>query len=489
MAQTGSQNANGASESIETRLFINGKFQPSSDGKTFDLINPFTRKSVAEVSQATEEDVNKAVAAAKAAFPAWRDLSPAGRGAYLHKLAALIRESSQEFARLESLSTGKPVSQYIDASAAADSFSYFAEAGWTVQGTSSLNTPGHFNMTVKQPYGVVACIIPWNVPMAFFAFKAAPALAAGNTVVLKSSEKAPLTSALAAKLIAQAGFPSGVINVVSGFGTPTGSALASHMDVRCLSFTGSSFTGQKIQTAAAASNMKVVHMELGGKSPALIFDDADLESAAQQTQFSVGFLSGQTCMANSRIYVQESVAERFLALFKEKFGAAASLGNPLEQSTSHGPQVDGMQYERVKNYLAIGEKDRKLSRGGDAGDGYFIKPTVFQDVPEDSRIVKEEVFGPVVVINTFKTEEEAIKKANSSEFGLYASVFTKDLDRAVRTSKLLEAGTVGVNCTSPSTAKDMPFGGYKMSGIGREGFMHSLDNFLETKTILIKMSF
>ncbi|KAL4779599.1 aldehyde dehydrogenase domain-containing protein [Aspergillus varians] len=488
MAQNDSQSANGFPEPIETRLFINGEFQSSSDGKEFSLINPFTREQVAEVSQANEEDTNKAVAAAKAAFPAWRDLSPSDRGFYLHRLANLIRESNDEFARLESLSTGKPISAYLDAGIGADAFSYFAEAGWTVQGTSSLNTPGHLNMTLRQPYGVVACIIPWNVPMAFFAFKLAPALAAGNTVVLKSSEKAPLTSAFAARLIAKAGFPPGVINVISGFGTPVGSTLAYHMDVRCLSFTGSSSTGQKIQTAAAASNMKIVHMELGGKSPAIVFDDADLESAAQQTQFSIQFLSGQTCMANSRIYVQESIAEKFLALFKEKFAAGASLGNPLEPATSHGPQVDKLQYERVKSYLAIGEMDGKLSMGGDAGDGCFIKPTVFENVPEDSRIVKEEVFGPVVVINTFKTESEAIEKANASEFGLYASVFTKDLERAVRASKLLEAGTVGVNCTSPSVAKDMPFGGYKMSGIGREGYMHSLDGFLETKSILIKMS-
>ncbi|KAL4911266.1 hypothetical protein BDW74DRAFT_164818 [Aspergillus multicolor] len=478
---------NGTPESVETRLFINGEFRPASDGKTFGLINPFTRESIAEVAQATEEDSNNAVAAAKAAFPAWRDLSPAQRGAYLHKLAALIREHNDEFAQLEALSTGKPVSRYFDAAAGADTFSYFAEAGWTVQGTSSLNTPGHFNMTLKQPYGVVACIIPWNVPMAFFAFKIAPALAAGNTVVLKSSEKAPLTSAFAAKLIAKVGFPPGVVNILSGFGTPAGSTLASHMDVRCLTFTGSSFTGQRIQAAAAASNMKIVHMELGGKSPALIFEDADLENAAAATQFSIQCLSGQTCMANSRIYVQESVAEKFLALFKEKFGGA-SLGNPLDEATTHGPQVDQLQYERVKSYIGIGEQEGKLTLGGDAKDGYFIKPTVFENVPEDSRIVKEEVFGPVVVINTFKTEEEAIEKANATEFGLYASVFTKDLDRAVRASKLLEAGTVGVNTTSPNVAKDMPFGGYKMSGIGREGFMHSLDNFLETKTILIKMS-
>ena len=297
-----------------------------------------------------------------------------------------------------------------------------------------------------------------------------------------------MQSALAARLIEQVGFPPGVVNVISGFGTPAGSSLASHMDVRCLSFTGSSFTGQKIQTAAAESNMKVVHLELGGKSPALVFDDADLESAAQQTSLSIQFFSGQTCMANSRVYVQETVAEKFLALFKESFGAGAILGNPLEPTTSHGPQVDQLQYDRVKSYLAIGEKEGKMSMGGDAGNGLFIKPTVFENVPEDARILKEEIFGPVVVINTFKTEEEAIEKANATEFGLYASVFTKDIDRAVRASKLLEAGTVGVNCTSPFKLNDLPFGGYKMSGIGREGYMHSLDAFLETKTIIIRAS-
>ncbi|KAL4768888.1 Aldehyde/histidinol dehydrogenase [Aspergillus nidulans var. acristatus] len=336
---------NGSGKSVETRLFINGEFQPSSDGKTFSLIDPFTQKSVAEGS-----------------FPG-----------SLKKAQAMPLQPPKQHSR---------------------------------QGTSSLNTPGYLNMTVKQPYGVVACIIPWNVPMAFLAFK----------------------SALAATLIAKAGFPPDVVNILSGFGIPAGSTLASHMDVRCLSFTGSSFTGQRIQAAAAASNMKIVHMELGGKSPALIFDDADLENAAQATQFSIQCLSGQTCMANSRIYVQESVADKFLALFKEKFGSAV-LVNPLESGITHGPQVDELQYERVKSYITIGEQDGNLSMGGDAGNGYFIKPTVFESVPEDSRIMKEEVFGPVVVINTFRTEEEAIKKANASEFGLYASVFTNDLDR------------------------------------------------------------
>ncbi|KAL3258021.1 hypothetical protein ABHI18_006379 [Aspergillus niger] len=332
-----------------------------------------------KLHEANKADVNEAVAGAKAAFPAWRDLSPTQRGKYFHKLASLIREHEQEFARLEALSSGKPVSRYIDASVAADAFSYFAEAGWTVQGSSSWNTPGQLNITSREPYGVVAAIIPWNVPFAFFGIKIAPALAAGNTIVLKSSEKAPLT----------AGFPPGVVNVLSGYGPTTGAILASHMEVRCLSFTGSTQTGRKIQSYAALSNLKTVHVELGGKTPAIIFPDADLESAAAQTSFSVQIFSGQTCNANSRIYVHESVADKFLAMFKSMFGAAV-LGDPLDKETPR-------------------------STGRSNPNGYFIKPTVFENAPEDAQIMKEEVFGPVVVINTFRTEEEVLAKANDSD--------------------------------------------------------------------------
>ena len=290
-----------------------------------------------------------------------------------------------------------------------------------------------------------------------------------------------------AKLIKKAGFPPGVINIISGHGEPSGAALASHMKVRCISFTGSSLTGQKIQVAAAKSNLKQCLMELGGKSPAIVFEDADLESAAAQTQFSIQFNSGQICTANSRVYVHESVADKFIDAFRGKF-EAQTIGDPLDPTTSHGPQIDVKQYNRIKEYLAIGEKDGKLTAGGDATNGYFIKPTIFEDVPAKSRLAQEEVFGPVVVITRFSTEAEVIEKANDTEFGLYASVFTKDLDRAVRLAKALEAGTVGVNCTSPTGAKDGAFGGWKMSGAGREGLLYSLDSFLETKSIVIKTS-
>ncbi|CAG7924155.1 unnamed protein product [Penicillium olsonii] len=479
--------ASALTEPIETRLFINGEFRDSSSKQTFDVVYPYTKEVVAQVQEASAQDVDDAVAAAGAAFPAWRDLSIEKRGSYMQTLSQLILESNAELAKLETLSIGRPISAFFDGGLAAEYFSYFSTAAWSAQGTASLNTPDQLSMTVRQPYGVVGLIIPWNFPLAMFAGKIAPAIAAGNTVVLKSSEKAPLTSLYVAKLIKKAGFPPGVINIISGHGEPAGTALASHMKVRCLSFTGSSITGQKIQAAAAKSNLKHVLMELGGKSPAIVFGDADLDSAAAQTQFSIQFNSGQICTANSRIYVHESVAQEFTKLFREKFGAV-TIGDPLDPATSHGPQIDVKQYERIKEYLAIGEKDGKLTLGGDANDGYFVKPTIFEGVPTDSRLMREEVFGPVVTITPFSTEAEVIEKANDTEFGLYASVFTKDLDRAVRLAKALDAGTVGVNCTSPTGAKDGAFGGYKMSGTGREGLLYSLDSFLETKSIVIKTS-
>jgi len=475
---------------IETRLFINGEFVESSNGKTFNLLSPKSHDLVANVFEASEEDVDRAVAAAKAAQPSWAALTVEERSQYFKKLASLVRDHHDELAKLEALSMGKPVSTFFDAYAFASTFDYYSESGYNMQGTSSLNTPGYVNLTFRQPFGVVAAIIPWNVPLLFFAKKVAPALAVGNTVVLKSSEKAPLTSARIGHFIKEAGFPPGVINIVTGFGNVSGSVLSHHMDVRALSFTGSTRTGRLIQQASSKSNLKTVMLELGGKSPAVVFEDADLEAAAEATQHSIQTNSGQTCMANSRVYVQDTVADKFIDLFKEKFGPV-KVGDPTLKDTNHGPQADKLQYDGVLKYLEIGKKDGKLIMGGNPDsdeNGYFIPPTVFTGLPEDSQMMKEEVFGPVVNINTFKTEEEVMAKANDTEYGLYAAVFTKNIDRAMRFAKGLEAGTVGVNCTSPTTAEDTPFGGYKGSGLGREGLpSYSMDNFLETKTVLIKI--
>ncbi|KUI66325.1 Aldehyde dehydrogenase [Cytospora mali] len=473
------------------RMLINGELVEASDKKTFALYNPATTEKLVDVPEASEDDANAAVAAAKAAFPAWSEMDPAQRGGCLKKLASLIREHHDELALLEAQAMGKPVSQYIDAMAAVNHFDHYAEAWPQIQGHSSLNTPGHVSMTFRQPFGVVAVIIPWNVPLLFLGGKSAPALIAGNTVVLKSSEKAPLACARVAELIKEAGFPPGVFNVLSGHGNPSGAVLSSHMDVRVLSFTGSGRTGRLIQEAAARSNLKKVILELGGKSPALIFEDANLEKAVADTSFSVQNNSGQVCMANSRIYVHKSIASKFIETFQEKFGSVKP-GDPTKRETSHGPQADGIQYKQVMSYIEEGKSGGgKLSFGGkgnlDNMKGYFVDPTVFLDSPEGSRLMKEEIFGPVVNINTFETEEEAIKIANDTEFGLYAAVYTKNLDRALRVAKALESGYVGVNCTSPTTAQDMPFGGYKSSGQGREGWLYSLDNFLEIKTVQIAL--
>jgi len=477
---------------IETRLFINGEFVESSDKKTFDLKSPANLKFLATVHEATKQDVDSAVAAAKAAFPSWSALSPRVRGSYFKKFAALIREHKDELAELEGLSMGKPKGSFMDAEECSRNFDYYAEAGYEVKGTATINSPGYVGMTLRQPYGVAAAIIPWNAPLIFFAKKIAPALIVGNTAVLKSSEKAPLTSIKLAELAQKAGFPPGVLNVITGFGYVSGNALSHHMDVRVISFTGSSRTGRAITAAAAKSNMKNVLLELGGKSPCIIFEDADLDNAVAAAVFSIQANSGQICMASSRVYVQDTIADKFITLYKNKF-SNVKMGNPEEPGVNHGPQADEVQYNTVLKYIESGKKSGgELILGEDKPkeNGYFISPTIFKNTPEDAQIMKEEIFGPVVSINVFSSEEDVLAKANDTEFGLYGSVFTKDLDRALRFAKGMEAGTIGINCSSPTIGVDLPFGGYKSSGIGREGYgaQGSMNEFLETKTIMIKLS-
>jgi aldehyde dehydrogenase (NAD+) len=447
-------------------------------------------------------------------------------------MAELVLSHRDELAKLDALSMGRPVDGYFDADYAGVHFNYFGEAGYAL-GHTSLNTPGFLNMSLKQPFGVVGIIIPcecflksrWrdgprdmvlmrltgNAPLDFFSKKVAPAVAAGNTVVLKSSEKAPLTvspkipvlhaqslthyssqSWRVSKWIEECGFPPGVINVLSGHGHISGNAMSLHMKIRAISFTGSTRTGRAIQIASANSNLKKVVFELGGKGPALVFEDAGLEQAARETEFSIDFNSGQTCMANSRIYVQESIAEKFLVEFK-KLAGSRKMGDPSQKDINHGPQADNAQYENVLKYIEIGkESGGKLELGGDtqptgAAESLTVHPVIFTGQPEDSRIMKEEVFGPVVVINTFETEEEAISKANDTEFGLYAALWTKDLDRALRVGKKLESGMVDVNCASPTGSWDLPFGGWKQSGTGRESLLESMDHFVENKSMYFKV--
>ncbi|KAF3005779.1 hypothetical protein E8E13_007352 [Curvularia kusanoi] len=468
---------------IKTQLLINNQLVPAGDNGTFDLFSPHTGDLVAKVAEATIDDVNNAVEAAQAAFPAWSALSPQQRGAPLKKLAEMHIAEKDELARLDAISMGKPVSTHgIDVNYAVTQYNYFAEAAYP-QGHTSLNSPGFLNMSLRQPFGVVAVIIPWNAPLIFFAKKVAPALAAGNCVV----------SWKVSQWIEKCGFPPGVINVLSGHGQVSGQALSEHMRVRALSFTGSTRTGRAIAIAAAKSNLKKVVFELGGKSPALIFEDADIEQAAKETELSINSNSGQACFASSRIYVQESIKEKFVEAFT-RVAKARKLGDPTVPGVNQGPQADRTQYNTVQKFIALGKDDAgsTIDTGADSTNNDIspnhIHPVIFTDVPEDSKIAKEEIFGPVVIINTFSTESEAIAKANDTEFGLYASLYTKDIERALRVAKKLESGMLGVNCTSPTNSWDLPFGGWKGSGTGRESLLDSMDHYLEHKSVYVRVN-
>ncbi|PGH21287.1 hypothetical protein AJ80_03337 [Polytolypa hystricis UAMH7299] len=505
---------------IETRLFINNEFVTSIGGRKFDVINPATEEVTASVYEAEIPDVDRAVQAAADAFPAWSALGAFQRAECFYRLAELYEQSNTELARLEAVSMGKPVGKYTEGTACARFLRYMAGKAADVQGESSLQTAGYVNVSFRQPYGVCAAIAPWNAPVTALTFKLAPAVLAGNTLVAKSSEKAPLTSLFLARLILRAGFPPGVINILSGTGPLCGAALASHMGIRKLSFTGSVGAGREIKKAAAASNLKNVTLELGGKSPMIVFNDADVQHAAVLSARSTLYNSGQVCTSSSRVYVHASIADDFcrrLVTALEELGAnpplrstpeapgnsaIARLGNPLAKSTVRGPQADKAQFDTIMGYLHGAREsgytiltggDREVLSSGRTGEdahsstGFFIQPTVIFNPPSSSAVMQEEIFGPVVCVAPFESEEEVLRLANDTEYGLYASVFTRDISRALRFVKGLESGAVGVNCTSPFMTHDMPFGGIKQSGEGRELGKRALDEWTEEKSVFIAL--
>ncbi|KAF5556064.1 aldehyde dehydrogenase [Fusarium napiforme] len=480
---------------IETRLFINNEFVNAKSGKLFQVINPANKEVVAQVHEAQEEDVELAVDAAEQAFPAWADLSGFQRASYFYKLADLYERNLDHLAWLEAQSMGRPVSTYKEPIASASFLRYIAGKATDVQGESSLQTANFMSVTLRQPYGVCAAIIPWNAPVTMLTFKAAPALIAGNTLVLKSSENAPLTALFIAKLFKEAGFPSGVFNVLSGFGQPCGQALASHMRIRKLSFTGSVIAGKAIKMAAAQSNLKIVTLELGGKSPLVVFDDADVSKAAKAAAASILLNSGQACIASSRVYVHKNVAARFCdelvkAIEEDGYNPVGN-NHPLCPTTKRGPQATEKQYNSILEYInkAKSSGTTVLTGGNpEPGNGFYIQPTVFYEVDDDDRLMREEIFGPVQCVNTFKDEQEVLQKANDSEFGLYASVFTRDVYRALRFAKYFQSGNVGVNVSSPWMTHDMPFGGIKQSGEGKELGIYSVREWTELKTVYFSMS-
>ncbi|CAG8214274.1 unnamed protein product [Penicillium olsonii] len=480
------------SYNIETRHFIDGEFQGSKSCLTFDLINPTTGERSAEVSAAQAEDVDLAVVAAGRASTSWAKRSASDRRAMMLRICDLIDQNVGEFAYLEAISMGKPVANYVDHIIGTSILRYYAGKGHDIRGFTSLTTDTHLNMTLKQPYGVTAAIIPWNVSLIMLCMKIGPSLIAGNTLVLKSSEKSPLTSLLFARLAKQAGLPAGVLNILSGLGLPCGDSLARHMDVRKISFTGSARTGMLVQRAAAESNLKDCTLELGGKSPLVVLEDSDLEKAAQAAAFSIMFNSGQICMASTRVYVQRPVADQFLTLYKEKIlQVRGRVGDPLDPQTTSGPVADRQQFNSIKSFLGEAKKQGCSFSLGDVPleqRGCFVDPVIIWDPPKNSDIVKKEVFGPVVCVIPFDSEDEAIEQANDSDFGLYASVFTRDINRAIRFAKEFEAGTIGINTTSPYHCENLPIGGMKSSGTGRELGLEGLDIWTETKSVFMDLS-
>ena len=479
------------------KLFIGGRWVESASGRQFGVENPATGESLAAVAEAGAEDVDRAVAAARRSFDSgvWRDLPPAERARALWKVGDMIEERATEFAQLETLDNGMPINDALlfHAPLAAATFRYYA--GWVTKldgATQQVSLPGRYlSYTLREPVGVVGQIIPWNFPLLMAAWKVAPALACGNSVVLKPSEETPLSALLLAELLQEAEVPDGVVNVVPGRGEIAGARLAAHPDVDKVAFTGSTEVGKLIARASADSNLKRVSLELGGKSPNIVFADADLTRAVSGAFFGIFFNQGQVCSAGSRLFVQKKVydetLDELLKTVKE-----TRLGPGIDPVTQMGPLVSKAQQERVLGYITLGNKEgaRMLAGGGrPAGleGGYFVEPTVFADVDGRMTIAREEIFGPVVSAIPFDDEDDLVAKANSTIYGLVAGVWTSDVARAHRVAHALKAGTVYVNCyhiVDPVT----PWGGYKQSGWGRELGPYALDLYTELKNVIVDIS-
>jgi aldehyde dehydrogenase (NAD+) len=475
-----------------TKLLIDNRWIASESGKTFATVNPSTGEEICQIAEADAADVEKAVKAARAAFEhgPWRKMPASERGRLIHRLADLIEQNADELARLESLDNGKPVSvaRAVDVAATVGCYRYFA--GWAdkVQGKTIPIDGDYFCYTRHEPVGVVGQIIPWNFPMLMQAWKLGPALATGNTVVMKPAEQTPLSALRIGELIVEAGFPAGVVNILPGFGPTAGAAIASHMDVDKVAFTGSTEVGHLIMEAAAKSNLKRVTLELGGKSPNIVFADTDLNEAVEGAHFGLFFNHGQCCCAGSRVFVEEKIYDQFV----EKSGARArsrTVGDPFDPKTEQGPQVDQSQFDKIMGYIESGRSEgAKLVCGGDrVGDrGYFIQPTVFADVRDDMKIAQEEIFGPVMSVIPFKNIDEVITRANRTTYGLAAAVWTRDIGKAHAIANGVRAGTVWVNCYNVLDPR-APFGGFKQSGIGRELGEYGLQQYTEVKTVIVKI--
>ena len=474
------------------QLFINGRFEDADSGKCFSSINPANQSVLAEVAAGDATDIDRAVAAARAAFNkgVWSEETPQNRKAVLLKLANLIRANLDELALLDSMDMGKPVEDAaaVDVPGSAAFFQWYAEAIDKIYDEIAPTGKGNLALITKEPLGVVGAVVPWNFPLDMATWKGAAALAAGNSVVLKPAEQSPLSALRLAELAMEAGLPEGVFNVVTGYGETAGKALGLHGDVDCLAFTGSTPIGKMFQQYAGQSNMKQVWLETGGKSPNLVFADADdLDAAASMAAFGIFFNQGEVCSANSRLLVERSIHKEFLDRMISH-AAAHQPGDPLNPSSKMGAIVSKEQHDRIMSMIEEGRGYADCVTGGNAiqvdGKGYFVEPTIFNDVPPASQLAKEEIFGPVLSVIPFDSEDEAVAMANDSIYGLAASVWTGSLSRAHRVSRRLHAGTVSVN-TVDALSPMTPFGGFKQSGYGRDLSLHALDKYTALKTTWI----
>ncbi|KAL6997194.1 Aldehyde dehydrogenase 2 member B4, mitochondrial [Sarracenia purpurea var. burkii] len=472
-----------------TQLLINGQFVDAASGKTFQTLDPRTGDVIAHVAEGDAEDVNRAVSAARKAFDQgpWPKMTAYERSRILLRFADLVEKHSDEIAALETWDNGKLYEQAANVELPMFVRLFYYYAGWADK-IHGLTVPADGNyhvQTLHEPIGVAGQIIPWNFPLLMFAWKVGPALACGNTIVLKTAEQTPLTALYVAKLLHEAGLPPGVLNIVSGFGPSAGAALASHMDVDKLAFTGSTDTGKIVQELAARSNLKPVTLELGGKSPFIVFEDADVDKAVEIAHFALFFNQGQCCCAGSRTFVHERVYDEFVEKSKAR-ALRRVVGDPFKKNVEQGPQIDSEQFEKVLRYIRSGiESNATLECGGGrlGSKGFYIQPTVFSNVQDDMLIATDEIFGPVQSILKFKDLGDVIRRANATRYGLAAGVFTSNIDTANTVSRALRAGTVWVNCFDIFDAA-IPFGGYKMSGTGREKGIYSLNNYLQVKAVV-----
>jgi len=478
---------------LKTDLFINGEFVPSTSGKRFTTINPATGETLAEVAEAGKEDLDRAVGAARGAFESgpWADMKPRQRGRILMKAADLLSARAEEFGRVETLDNGKPIFEAakIDMPAAADCLSYFGESADKLYGDTYPGRPDAMMLTLREPVGVIGAITPWNFPLLQAMWKIAPALALGNTVVLKPASVTPLTALLFAQLLAEAGLPPGAFNVVPGPGAVVGAAMAEHPGIDKISFTGETATGKAILRAAAGS-VKRVSMELGGKSPNVVFADADLDAAARGAINAIFYGKGELCSAGSRLLVEESAHDALMAKVVERAKKLVP-SDPLDPKTRLGSLVSEAQRESVERYVERKTEGAKLVAGGNrvsvGGKGAFFEATVFDAVSPDMKIAREEIFGPVLAAMTFKDEKEAVAIGNATIYGLAAAVWSRDVKKALRAARALRAGTVWVNAYNLYDP-GLPFGGYKQSGFGRERGHYALEEYTQVKSVWIDLS-